>query len=203
MDYYRDHQYTSNIRAQFSDGSSPQVYGAIVGTIDQSTEHPIHGRNGDHLQFYVNIDANTRYQVDVNSQSRDGSDVQMYIAVEPLTPVSPSQPFGTPDYGVVTTAQLSYQGMGLSDSDFTPTAYDRVDSQLETALNASSFVTIYGHMFDDGGSNGKGIHETHYTGITNQDGAIAIYSLSDTGAPQRTWFFFKFQEDHIGEQAAS
>jgi hypothetical protein len=57
---------------------------------------------------------------------------------------------------------------------------------------------VYGHLYDDGGPNGKGIHETHYVqGSNNQDGAVAVYHRDDSGALTRTWFFFKFAEDHI------
>jgi hypothetical protein len=99
---------------------------------------------------------------------------------------------------VFLNAQLSYAAIGLSDDDFAPVSDTRLDSQLEAALNQATFVAIYGQIFDDGGPNGKGIHETHYVGKPNQDGAVAIYAIdSASGEPTRTWFYFKFQEDHI------
>jgi hypothetical protein len=73
MSYHLDHNHTTNIRAQLSSGSSPDRYAAVVGTIVQDSERPITGRSGDHLQFYVNIGGGARYQVDVNTQSSDGS----------------------------------------------------------------------------------------------------------------------------------
>lgn len=198
MSYYRDHQHTTSARSRYHSGSATQSYGAIVGTVETNTEKPITGQHGDHLQFYVDIGGSARYQVDVNTQSMDGSAIGVYIAVENLTPDPQNPPFGHPSYGVEPSAQLSYAGLGLTDADFVPMSYSRIDSQLEAALNASTFVAIYGMMFDDGGADGKGIHETHYTGKPNQDGALAIYAVDATSNhPIRTWFFFKFQEDHI------
>jgi hypothetical protein len=200
MSYYQDHTHVEPARDQFRSGSSPENYGSVVGTIEQSTEHPITGRSGDHLQFDVQIGNGISYQVDVNTQSENGTAVELYIAVEDLQPVgsNPSEPFGPPAYGVFLNAQLSYAAIGLSDDDFAPVSDTRLDSQLEAALNQATFVAIYGQIFDDGGPNGKGIHETHYTGKPNQDGAVAIYAIdSASGTPTRTWFYFKFQEDHI------
>ena len=199
MSYYHDHNHTA--RKTLQSRSSPQRFGSLVGLVDKSTERPIQGRSGDHLQFYVNINDGVRYQVDVNTQSRDGSDVQLYIASEQLDAVggNPQEPLGSPAYGVFPTATLSYAAIGLGNQEFQPIQVYRIDNQLESALNDAEFVAIYGMMFDDGGDNGKGIHETHYTGRANQDGAIAVYSLDgQSGRPVRTWFFFKFETDSIG-----
>ena len=201
MSYYQDHTHVAPARDQFRSGSSPDSYGSVVGTIEQSTEHPITGRSGDHLQFDVQIGNGVSYQVDVNTQSENGTAVELYVAVEDLQPVgsNPSEPFGPPTYGVFLKAQLSYAAIGLTDDDFAPVSDTRLDSQLEAALNQATFVAVYGQIFDDGGPNGKGIHETHYTGKPNQDGAVAIYAVDvASGKPTRTWFYFKFQEDHIG-----
>lgn len=58
--------------------------------------------------------------------------------------------------------------------------------------------------FDDGGSDGKGIHQTHFNKVeANEGGALAIYSVdANTGNPKRTWFFFKFTEDKLGPAVA-
>jgi hypothetical protein len=184
---------------QSRSGAAPESYGSVVGAIEQSTEHPITGRSGDHLQFDVQIGGGVSYQVDVNTESENGTAVELYLVVEKLQPVGsdPSEPFGPANYGVFSNAQLSYAAIGLKDSEFAPVSDTSLDSQLEAALNQAAFVAIYGQIFDDGGPNGKGIHETHYTGKPNQDGAIAIYAVDASGDPTRTWFYFKFQEDHI------
>lgn len=198
MSYYHDHNHTSP--QQFQSGKTPQRYGALVGTVESNSERPITGRSGDHLQFYVSVNDSLAYQVDVNTQSRDGSDIEVYIATQSLQAddANPAEPFGPPAYGVFPTAQLSYAAMGLNDTEFEAIAYNRIDGQLKAALDAAHFVAIYGMMFDDGGDNGKGIHETHFTGRANQDGAIAIYGVDgQTGEPVRTWFFFKFETDSI------
>lgn len=199
MSYYTNHTHTQPPAKGYQRGGSSQQYGAIVGTVEQDSEHPITGHSGDHLQFYVDIGNGVHYQVDINTQSSTGTEIEVYIAEETLNSTgSPTQPFGAPEYGVIDGAQLSYLGLGLRDYEFEAQPYYRVDSQLDAALQTSEFVAIYGQLFDDGGENGKGIHETHYTGQPNQDGAIAIYSKDANGNPQRTWFFFKFQEDRIG-----
>lgn len=41
MSYYQDHTHVAPARDQFRSGSSPDSYGSVVGTIEQSTEHPI------------------------------------------------------------------------------------------------------------------------------------------------------------------
>jgi hypothetical protein len=189
------------MRDQFRDGNTPERYAAVVGTIAQNSERPITGRSGDHLQFYLQIGNGMQYQIDVNTQSSDGSNIEVYIADQDIdqTGTNPGEPFGAPAYGVFPDAHLSYAAMGLTDADFAPMAYYRIDGQLSAALNTASFVTVYGMSFDDGGSNGKGVHDTHYNPEdVDQDGAIAIYWLDPTtNAPKRSWFFFKFQDETI------
>ena len=202
MSYHHDHTHVTNVRPQLRSANSPQSYAAVVGTVDRNSEAPITGRSGDHLRFYLAIGNGTRVQVDVNTRSRDGSPVQVYIADQDVnvSGTNPDEPFGSPAYGVFPNASLSYAAMGLYDSDFVDLAATRLDGQLEAALNAAEFVTAYGQTFDDGGADGKGVHEIHFNpGATNQDGALAIYSVdSGTGRPKRTWFFFKFVTDRIG-----
>jgi hypothetical protein len=198
--YYHDHTHTTHEGHDFRPAATPQKFAALVGTIDPNTDKAIQGRSGDHLQFYVQVGASTRYQVDVNTQSRDGSAIEVYIASEALKSDStnPNDPFGQPAYGVFPNAALSYAGLGLTDNDFAPINASRIEAHLEAALGAATFVSIYGQVFDDGGDDGKGIHETHFTGHNNQDGAVAVYTSDpNTGAPSRTWFFFKFKEDDL------
>jgi hypothetical protein len=201
VSYYQDHSHIEEARTKYRSGSSPQHFGSVVGTIEQNTEQPITGHSGDHLQFDVQIGNDTQYQVDVNTQSETGTAIELYVAVQDLESVgsNPDEPFGPPAYGVFPNAQLSYEALGLRDEDFAPVESVRLDNQLEAALNQAEFVSVYGQIFDDGGPNGKGIHDTHYTGKPNQDGAIAVYSVdSASGNPKRTWFYFKFQENQIG-----
>lgn len=201
MSYHLDHSHLANVRAQFRAGQSPQYYAAVVGTLVKDSEQPVFGRNGDHLQFYVDIGGGNRFQVDVNTQSRDGSEIEVYVASQDVNPsgTNPTQPFGAPAYGVFTDAQLSYGAMGLNDNDFDQIPYFRFDNLLQAKLEAAAFVSIYGMAFDDGGPTGKGIHEIHYNpGETDQDGAVLIYSTDpSTGNPLRTWFFCKFAEDNL------
>lgn len=202
MSYYHNHNHTTNLRSNFTSGKSPQTYASVVGTVVQDSEKPITGRSGDHLQFYVDIGGGTRYQVDVNTQSSDGSEVEVYVANEaiPASTANANQPFGPQAYGLFPDAKLSYAGLGLTNNDFEATPYSQLDNLLKAKLDASTFVAIYGMTFDDGGENGKGIHETHFNhGKTNQDGALVIYSIDpNTNATGRTWFFFKFNEDSVG-----
>jgi hypothetical protein len=175
-----------------------QHFAAVLGTVEKSTEHEIVGRNGEHLQFYVDVQPGVRYQTDVNIQSRDTSEILMYVAAESL------QTAGLPAFGVFTDAHLSYAGMGLTDGEFQALSAVRIQALLEAALNQGDCVAVYGQVFDDGGPNGKGIHETHYnSGRTNEDGALAVYGKDAQGNPQRTWFFFKFSDDRIGAGAAA
>lgn len=200
MSYFHERRHISRDGRNFRNNYKPSIYGMISGTVEISSEHPITGHSGEHLRFYVDIQSDLRYQVDINTQSNDGSRVEFYSANENLKDLSSTSgnSFGNPAYGIFDDAQLSYAGLGLKDSDFTPVDDIRITNQLEQTLNKSSFVQIYGFMFDDGGDNGKGIHETHYNyGKTNQDGAIAIYYLDSNNNPNRTWFFFKFQGDSI------
>lgn len=173
------------------------TYGTVVGTVETSTEHPITGRSGSHLQFAVNV-GSAAYQVDTNVQSEDGSEVGVYISDEALEPATTNPPFGPEAYGFFPNASLSYKGMGLTDAEFQPATAVRLESQLEAALNASAFVKVYGFGFDDGGPNGKGIHENHFNPQDpGQDGGIAVYMVVN-GNPVCRWFFFKFDTDHIG-----
>jgi len=200
MSYYHDHDHTSNISSRLRDGNSPLTYAAVVGTVEQSTEKPITGRSGNHLQFYIDIGNGVRYQVDVNTQSSNGSEIGVYIADETLEASSdnPDEPFGPPAYGRFPNSKLSYSALGLNNDNFAPLPYFRIDGQLSSALNSAVFVSVYGMTFDDGGFDGKGIHDTHYNrGQTNRDGGLVVYWL-DSGKPKRSWYFFKFQEDSLG-----
>ncbi|MBW4023226.1 MAG: YukJ family protein [Proteobacteria bacterium] len=204
MSYYRNTRPQLN-RGQFISGNSPLTYGAIIGTLEVSTERPIQGRNGDHLQFYLKTQDNRYYQADVNTRSRDGSDIGVYIAEEPLPPATdatPTNPFGPEHLGFDGHALLSYRKIGLTDQDFVALDYTRIEGQLEADLGAARFVMAYGMAFDDGGPNGKGIHEVHFNpsapGAPDQDGALALYTLdAQTMAPKRVWYFFKFRDDNI------
>ena len=204
MSYFLNHQHVGPPRHAFQNALAPDQFAAVVGTVDKTTEHPIQGSGGDHLQFYLNIGGGSRYQIDVNTLSRDGSEIGVYVANEPLDPppaTTPAdQPFGgAPTYGVDREAQLSYAGLGLTDADFAQLSPIRIEASLEAALNQSSFVCAYGLVFDDGGANGKGLHETHFSGRPNQDGAVAVYSQDPaSGALKRIWFFFKFSDQSIG-----
>jgi hypothetical protein len=176
-----------------------------VGKLAAQSDRPIQGRNGDHLQFYLDTQDGNFYQVDVNTQSRDGSEVQIYIAEEPIPSAqdaSSDNPFGSEAFGPDENAALSYKAIGLSNGDFVALSYIRIESQLEADLGTASFVTAYGMMFDDGGPDGRGIHDIHYNptarGAPNQDGALALYSQdATTKALKRTWYFFKFNDETI------
>ena len=187
----KSHQRTppTNLRP----ASSPQRYGAVVGTVEISTERPIQGRNGDHLQFYLNIGGTTAVQVDVNTQSRDGSQIGVYRADENFDVPEDKQ------IGLDTFVELSYQAIGLKDSDFTNTDYTRIESMVSADLQLAELVIAYGLTFKDPGPNGAGIHETHFTNQPGKDGALALYMpASDGGQAKRLWYFFKFQTDSIG-----
>jgi hypothetical protein len=202
MSYYRKPTPDWNIRHKFQSGNSPLTYGAVVGTVDTRSDRAIQGRNGDHLQFYLNTAQGESYQVDVNTQSRDGSDIGVYIAEELLEPAADAttdNPFGAEVFGANTTAQLSYRKLGLADGDFDQLSYIRIENQLAADLAGTRFVTAYGMMFDDGGPHGKGVHDIHYNlNASDQDGALALYKLdADTQKPKRIWYFFKFQDETI------
>jgi hypothetical protein len=198
MSHYRNHQHINGAGRNFRPAGGGSAYAAVVGTVDTSTEKPITGRNGDHLQFYIQTGGGDRYQVDVNTQSRDGTDVYIFMAAEDIKPAGGpvNPPFGPPTYGVFTDAALSYKGLGLKPTQFADESDMRIEQQLEAALSQAEFVTAYGSTFDDGGNDGKGVHLIHYTGQQNKDGALAVYTKDpDTSTPKCTWFFFKFNED--------
>ena len=198
LQYYTDHAHISP--RVFRNARPEESFAAVVGTAETPTEREIVGRNGEHLQFYVNIHTAVRYQVDVNIQSSDGTPIEVYVGGEDLDPqgTNPDEPPGTPTYGVFPNASLSYKAHGLADTQFVPVSASRIQSQLEAALSQSEFVAIYGLVFDDGGPGGKGIHETHFDSLRkNQDGAVVIYSIDSNNNPSRMWFFFKFSEDRI------
>jgi deoxyribonuclease-2 len=174
------------------------TYGSILGTINKSTEKQITGQDGVHWQFYVQMYGTTQYQVDTNVQSKNGSEVGVYVADEALPAVSTQPPFGPVLLSFYPNASLSYQALGLNDADFVPLSDSRLETQLEGALNESAYVSVYGFVFDDGGPDGKGIHDNHFNpGKLDQDGGIAVYMINQQGQPIRRWFFFKFQSDSI------
>lgn len=198
MHYYRDHIHTTrrDLRPAFT-----QTYGAVVGAVDIQNEKAITGPRGDHLQFYIVVGPSLKYRVDVNTQSRDGTAILVYIADETLAASSPTSPFGSPTYGVFTApeAKLSYKDTGLDDGLFAPMSHAGIESQLEAALHQAEFVVAYGQMFDDGGVSGKGIHDTHRNpSRPEQDGAVVVYLSRPNQPPTRRWFFFMFQDESVG-----
>jgi hypothetical protein len=195
----RNHVHTS--KRDFKRVNTDNRFAAVVGTVDTNAEKIIDGRSGEHLQFEVIIDGSTRYQVDVNTQSRDGSAVFVCIADEVVQPTDGE--LGAAQFGVFAApaAQLSYSKLGLQDAQFTQISSARIEAQLEATLSQSVSVALYGFVFDDGGPDGKGIHETHFNpGDNNEDGAVAVYIQPDDGQASvtRRWFFFKFSGENIG-----
>lgn len=186
--HFNNHQHTTPEKKAFRNVAT-STYGVIVGQVDTTTEKPITGRNGAHLQFYLVNDQGQRYQVDVNTQSRDGTTVLSYIAELPAS--------GAPA-GANTDAALSYRGMGLTNDSFAPVTDTRIDSLLKAALAQAESVAAYGFCFDDGGPNGKGVHDTHLNpGKPNQDGAVAVYLVGDNNEPVVRWFFFMFENETV------
>ena len=193
----RNHIHTA--KRDFKRVNTDTKFAAVVGTVDTNAEKIIDGRSGEHLQFEVIIDGATRFQADVNTQSRDGSSVFVCIADEN---VEANGELGAGQFGVfpAPTAQLSYAKLGLQDAQFSQVSSARIEAQLEAALAQSVSVALYGFTFDDGGSDGKGIHETHFNpGQNDQDGAVAVFLQPDDGQTQvtRRWFFFKFSGENI------
>ena len=202
--YYTDHTHIE--RRTFHAVRPRESFAAVVGTVETQTEREIVGRSGEHLQFYLDVHAGIQYQVDVNIQSSDGTPIEVFVGGEDLDPqgTNPDEPLGAPAYGVFANASLSYAGLGLNDGQFSPVSASRIQSSLEAALSQSEFVVIYGLVFDDGGSDGKGIHETHFDPRReNEHGAVVVYSLDPNNKPSRTWFFFKFASDRIEAHQAS
>jgi hypothetical protein len=197
MATFEDHEHLSPIT--FAASAATQGYAEIVGTVEPGTTKPIVGRNGQHLQFEVDVKPGIRYQVDVNVQSRDGSEVEVFTGDEQLVVQSGGTPFGDPQYGVYKNAKLSYNKIGLTENQFVAMPDTRIEALLETALSQAVFVAVYGSAFDDGGANGKGIHDIHLNpGHPDQDGAITVYLKGTSGStPTRRWFFFKFRNDRI------
>lgn len=197
--YYRDHNHTTQRDLR---PASAQFYGAVVGTVDTGTEKAVTGYNGNHLQFYIAAGPSLRYRVDVNTLSRNGAAILTYVADETLSPNSSGPPFGFPSYGVFTAPEvkLSYKETGISDDQFAPVSYMRIESQLEAALGQADFVVAYGQIFDDGGANGKGIHDTHRNpSKPEQDGAIVVYlTMQPNQSLIRRWFFFMFNDESVG-----
>jgi hypothetical protein len=200
LHYYTDHNHVQS--RTLRPAAITESFAAVAGTVETQTERGIVGRSGEHLQFYVDVHGGVRYQVDVNIQSSDGTPIEVYVGGEDLEPqgTNPDEPLGAPAYGVFSNASLSYAGLGLTDTEFTPVSAFRIQSRLEAALSQSEFVVVYGLVFDDGGPDGKGIHETHFDPAhQNEDGAVVVYNIDANGKPSRTWFFFKFAGDRIGD----
>jgi hypothetical protein len=202
MAFHFTHKHTQDVRGDFRPATSPGRYAAVVGKPITGDDKPITGPSGDHLQFFVDAGEAGRFQVDVNTQSRTGSPVQVYAAVEPATPAGadPGDLSALPTSGLFADAELSYAAMGLTQGDFAPMNYYRIDSLLNAALSGADAVSVYGVTFDDGGPNGKGVHDIHMdpSAARNQDGALVVYAADADGKiSQRTWYFFKFDDQQL------
>lgn len=180
-------------------------FASVTGSVVIPSEHKIVGRDGEHLQFVVDVPTAGSWQVDANIQSSDGTPMEVCIRSETLGPqnANPDTPPDLPAEGVF-DASLSYAGLGLQDSMFSPIADTAILSQLESALRGSTRVTVYGLLFHDSGSNTNGIHETHFDPSgRNQDGAVVVYGPATGNTLLRTSFFFKFEGDHIATSNAN
>jgi hypothetical protein len=203
MAFHYTHKHTQDVQANLRPAMAPEQYAAVVGTPVKGDTKPITGHSGDHLQFYIDAGDAGRYQVDVNTQSQNGTAVQVYVAVEPAATAGGDGTGASalPALGVFTDAALSYRAMGLTAADFAPMAYYRIDALLNAALSEASVICAYGATFDDGGAEGKGVHDIHMDTSTtrqNQDGALVVYAADADGqVSQRTWYFFKFDDQSL------
>jgi hypothetical protein len=207
MPFHYSHKHMQDVRGRFQPGLAPDKYAAVVGTPVKGEDKPITGPSGDHLQFYIDAGDAGRYQVDVNTQSKDGSAVEVYVAVEqaPQQGTDAGGGSGLPALGIFPDAELSYRSLGLKEADFAPLSYYRIDSLLSAALDQADVVSAYGMTFDDGGANGKGIHDIHMdsNSARGQDGALLVYSAKDGKVEERTWYFFKFKDENLTGPAGS
>lgn len=163
-------------------------FSVVCGRVLHASEQTVSGRNGDHLQFFLDIGGEKRYQVDINVRSKYGTNIEVYFADEELP-----GPFEF-QYGEF-PAEVSYYKLGLKDEQFSQVGERWITNKLEAELNNAKFVEIFGTTFANGRLNG--VHDVHYTGIPHRDGAIAIYPKRPEDGYMRTWVFFKFAEQVI------
>ena len=118
-------------------------FSVVCGRVLHASEQTVSGRNGDHLQFFLDIGGEKRYQIDINVRSKYGTNIEVYFADEELP-----GPFEF-QYGEF-PAEVSYYKLGLKDEQFSQVGERWITNKLEAELNNAKFVEIFGTTFANG-----------------------------------------------------
>jgi hypothetical protein len=185
-------------------------FGGLVGTVDHLTLTPHdpqdreNNPDNNHVYIWIDVPAGKytgKYECAFNTESNQvGSTTQYYVYEERLDLAD----FPTVGFW---DAQVSYVGLGLTQSDFR----DIENGQLRSAVNNwakdCTLVGAYGVVY----SRGDGLHEIHmnsgepagskYPNRENEDGALIFYYRNAGGTPFRRWIFIKFSTQDLPTQA--
>jgi hypothetical protein len=131
--------------------------------------------------------------IDVHSNRPDGDapdpeEVKYYLADE-------ATPEGEwPPVGVNEKAEVSYQGLGLKESQFVLAELSDLHTLLAGYAQKCDRMTVFGVTYSDG----TGIHDAHMDDQNrNEDGAVVFYFSSTNDGPVARWVFLKFQQPKL------
>jgi uncharacterized protein YukJ len=169
---------------------SSDQFARVVGRYQN--EHLHHGLSS-HLVLDLEVNQNPSFEADVNIHSTDRTNVQYAVTDQALSaPLTLSQ-------DVDTTATLSYQQLGLRDSDFQSVGTNDLYAYLSPQASHCDLIIIYGYLYQDGET--QGIHDIHMNTSgdsqrqRDHDGAIGFYF--EGTKPHIQWIYIKFDTQSI------
>jgi uncharacterized protein YukJ len=165
---------------------SSDQFARVIGRYQN--EHLQHAKSS-HLVLDLEVNGNPSFEADVNIHSTDRSNVQYAVTDQILSaPLTVSE-------GIDTNVTLSYQQLGLKESDFVSVGTNDFYAYLSPQASHCDLIIIYGYLYRDGTK--QGIHDIHMntTGDPHyqqrdHDGAIGFYF--EGVKPHIQWVFIKF-----------
>ena len=201
---HRTHQHTKplqkkKVQIKPDDHLPKNMFIGVTALFDHTTLVPYRDSKPDDNHIYVWIRIPTggaagRYEaaVNVHSDPRHIPDKSrrdlMYVIHEEKV-----EPNEWPDVGVAKDAKVSFEGLGLKDSDFTTVQAGELRQIVTSYTERCQRMTIFGMSY----SEGTGLHDVHFNGGKNKDGALCFYFDSAHGGPMARWIFLKFQNDEL------
>jgi hypothetical protein len=178
-------------------------FGALVGVLDHLTLAAHDGQHADdnHVYIWIRVPQGQfagKYECAFNTESSGGGNVESQFLVKE----EQIQESDFPDFGF-DTATVSYNGLGLTQSEFQPISNGSLRTSVYDWANKAALITAYGVTYN----TGDGIHEVHmnsgeppgsgFSNLVNEDGAMVFYYRPAGEPPLRRWVFIKFSSQTL------
>jgi len=172
------------------------IYGAVAGVLNG----PLSDADNNHVFIPVHVAIGATagvYKIAFNVESNAAPKMAEYYVLDEAVK---STDF--PEQGFTSDAYLSYQELGLHQSNFKTIQNGMLRTIVHSSVEKAQLISAYGFTFPGGG-----LHDIHYnngekpgSGHANQpgkDGALAVYFHDAAGQAVRRWIFIKFQTQSL------